>query len=315
MDFEAIQLELEAKSGVSLTREEPLREHTSLHIGGPAALFATVRDAASAGRLIAAAAGRGVPVFVLGGGTNVLVSDEGFKGLVFRTEFLGIEVAPDCCLVRVGASVPAASLVQHTVDAGLAGLEFAAGLPGSVGGAVAGNAGCFGASFGERLIDAEVIFPDGRGEVVAPDWFRFEYRKSSAQERGVTIANASFAVAPGDREALQAAAQEHLALRRTKHPPVGAHTAGSYFKNLPPLKEGERRRAAGILLDQVGAKEVRVGDAAVFEKHANIIVNLGSATARDVLTLEARLKELVRERFGVELEPEVRFIGKRPADL
>jgi UDP-N-acetylmuramate dehydrogenase len=222
----------------------------------------------------------------------------------------GIAIDADRRRVTAGAGVETAALVEWTLSAGLAGLEFAAGLPGTVGGAVAGNAGCFGGTLGERLVAATVILGDGtRLELDDPAWFAFDYRSSRIAERGAVIASATFAVAPGDRARIEEAARAHVAVRREKHPPKGAWTAGSYFKNLPPEIPGGPRRAAGALLDAVGAKAMRVGDAAVFERHANIIVNEGAATARDVLALAEMMRAAVRARYGEELVPEVRFVG------
>jgi len=161
-----------------------------------------------------------------------------------------------------------------------------------------------------------VISP--RGEILRidhPAWFSFGYRHSRVLENGFVIAEATFGLPPGERAQLEAVASKHLALRRQKHPAKGTFTAGSYFKNLPPLKPGGRRRAAGLLLDQVGARDLTVGDAAVFERHANIVINRGRAGAADVLTLAREMKRRVLERFGIDLVPEVRFVGERPKSL
>ena len=201
-------------------------------------------------------------------------------------------------------------LVAHTVEAGLKGLQFAAGLPGTVGGGLAGNAGCFGQCLGDALIRATLISPEGTLlEVTGKEWFDFGYRRSRALREGYVIARATFQLTQGMREDLIAESERHLSGRRDKHPAPGTYTAGSYFKNLAPLKPGEKRRAAGWYLDQVGAKALEVGDAAVFERHANIIINRKAARARDVLTLASEMQRRVRERFDLALEPEVRFVG------
>jgi UDP-N-acetylmuramate dehydrogenase len=299
--------------GLEPRPDEPLARHTSFGIGGPAALFAIVRSTAELRAAFGAATATGIEPLLLGSGTNLLVSDDGFPGLALRLELHDLTIDRDTGRVVAGAGVPAALLVEHTIAAGLAGLEFAAGLPGTVGGAVAGNAGCFGSCFGDRLVHATIVTRDGSiVEVPDPSLFAFDYRRSSAATEGFAVAEAVFDLAPGVQEELVAVARAHLATRAERHPPPGLRTAGSYFKNLPPDAPGGRRRAAGELLDRVGAKGMSVGDAFVFERHANILVNRGSATARDVLELARRLASLVRERFGVELEPEVRFVGPRP---
>ncbi len=302
-----------AESGLDPRPDEPLSLHTSFGIGGPAALFAAVGSTNELSAALGAAADAGVEILLLGSGTNLLVSDDGFPGLALRLDLLEIAIDRDARTISVGAGVPAAELVERAIAAGLAGLEFAAGLPGTVGGAIAGNAGCFGSCFGDQLSRATVVTRDG-AVVSVPDpvRFAFDYRFSSVAAEGFAVAEAVFDLAPGDPEESAAIARAHLASRAERHPPKGMRTAGSYFKNLPPDEPGGRRRAVGKLLDRVGAKRMSVGDAAVFERHANIIVNRGSATARDVLELARRLASLVRERFGVELEPEVRFVGPRP---
>lgn len=308
-----IQLAIEAACGSEVREDVPLADHTSLGIGGPAALFVEVDRVERLAAALAAARDQGLATLVLGGGTNLLVSDSGFEGLVIRLRLEQLDVDPRTGLVSVSAGVAAAELVDAAIESGLGGLQFAAGLPGSVGGAVAGNAGCFGATFGERIAWALVVGPDGgRIRVDDPSWFCFEYRRSRVQRDGAVVAEVGFALAQDDSSRLRDEAAGNLEQRAERHPRPGTRTAGSYFKNLPPAEPGGRRVAAGALLDQVGAKLMSVGDAAVFERHANIVVNRGSATARDVLELTAQMAGRVRERFGVELEPEVRFVGKRP---
>jgi UDP-N-acetylmuramate dehydrogenase len=307
------KLEIEAACGAEVREDVPLADHTSLGIGGPAALFVEADSVDRLAATIAAARAQSLEVLVLGGGTNLLVSDEGFDGLVIRLRLEELSVDPRAGAIRVGAGVGAADLVEQTIAAGLGGLQFAAGLPGTVGGAVAGNAGCFGATFGERIAWAVVVGADGVVERVDdPGWFRFEYRRSRVQRDGGVIAEVGFDLAAEETSRLRDEADGYLEQRANKHPRPDARTAGSYFKNLPPEEPGGRRRAAGALLEQVGAKQMSVGDAAVFERHANIVINRGAARARDVLELTAQMAARVRERFGVELEPEVRYVGKMP---
>jgi len=304
-----VERRLEAIAGEALRRDVPLREHTSFAVGGPARLFVESGASSVVAGCLAAAVDGGERILFLGGGTNLLVSDAGFDGVVVKPAFDGLELHPEEGQVVAGASIPAARLVDELVDRGLGGLEFAAGLPGTVGGAVAGNAGCFGSTFGDRLLWAEVI--TGAGEVarVERDALGFCYRRSEIAARGWLVSRVCFVVEEADRGDLLEIADGHKATRRERHPAPTRKTAGSYFKNLPPLEPGGRRRAAGQLLDAVGAKEMRVGDATVFEKHANIIVNAGSATAAQILQLAGEMAARVEDRFGVILEPEVRFVG------
>jgi len=261
--------ELREIEGAAVRLGVPLGELTSFGIGGPAAALAEVSDARALGRAIGIASAAGLEVLVLGGGTNILASDDGFDGLVIRPSLRGISVAEDGRSVTAGASVPASLLVDHLVERGLCGLEFAAGLPGTVGGAIAGNAGCFGCTFGERLLAATVVDRAGRSiRVDDPADFGFEYRGSSVATAGWIVAEVTLEIAPGDRTALAATAQGHKETRRQKHPAAGSRTAGSYFKNLPPDRENG---------------------------------------------LTGRMASAVRARFGVALEAEVRFVGRRPA--
>jgi UDP-N-acetylmuramate dehydrogenase len=300
---------LEAALGAEIVEDAALSEHTSFRIGGPAALLARAVRVEQVAAALAFASRAQIPALVLGGGTNLLVSDAGFDGLALCVEIDGIAIGEDGRSVTAGAGVATARLVERLVAEGLGGLEFAAGLPGTIGGAISGNAGCFGSAIGDRLTGATLIARDGTVvELCDPSWFAFDYRSSRISQMGAVVARATFAVEPGDRAQLAEIAAERVATRREKHPAPGVRTAGSYFKNLPPESPGGPRRAAGALLDQVGAKAMRVGDAVVFDRHANIIVNAGHATAKDVLALAERMRAAVYDRFGVELAPEVRFV-------
>ena len=307
---------LEAALGNEVVEDAPLSAHTSFRIGGPAALFVRADRVEQVAAALAFAHAQGIPALVVGAGTNLLVSDGGFDGLALRPEIGGVSIGEGGRSVTVGAGVATAALVERLIAEGLAGLEFAAGLPGTIGGAIAGNAGCFGGAFGDRLIAATLIEADGTiVELGDPSWFAFDYRCSRVANTGAVVARATFEVEPGDRLHLEEIAAQRVATRRQKHPAAGVRTAGSYFKNLPPEAPGGLRRAAGALLDQVGAKAMRVGDAVVFERHANIIVNAGSASARDVLALAEKMRAAVRDRFGVLLEPEIRFVGPKPEGI
>jgi UDP-N-acetylmuramate dehydrogenase len=312
---------LRERLGEGLLTDEPMRLHTTFRIGGPADFFYAARRP---GELVAALrAGHelGLPVFPLGGGSNLLVADEGVRGLVVRNAcdhvaFDGHEVRADC-----GTEVH--GLVERCRDSGLAGLEFAAGLPGTLGGALFGNAGCYGLDLGSRVVECTHVTPDGAvTETRSAAWYEFGYRDSRLKRDPRVLLSCRLRLEPGDRAAAGRAIEQNLALRRAKHPDWRTEpTAGSYFKNLPPdwrapgakLSPGTRRVAAGQLLDECGCRGLRVGGAVVFARHANMIVNDGGATAADVLALAALMKERVRERFGVVLQEEVVFLGARPA--
>jgi len=283
-----------------------LRDLTTLRIGGPADLVCAARNADEARGFQAFAAERGLPFFVLGGGSNLLGADGGFAGLVLKVATTDFRVHGDA--VTVGCGLPFDEVIARTLDAGLTGLEFASGIPGTLGGALVGNAGCYGHEIGEFLVEATLLRPDGRLETVGPDAFGFDYRTTSLRETGAIVLEAVLRLARGDAAAAGDERAGHIADRRRKHP-VDLPSAGSWFRNLPPDEPGGRRRPAGVLLEQVGAKAMREGDAGVFDRHANIVVNLGQATSAEVERLVARMRGAVQARFGVALIDEVRRFG------
>jgi UDP-N-acetylmuramate dehydrogenase len=316
-----IEQRLSAALGGGLLTREPLRHHTTFRIGGPADYFYAARTIDQLTAALRAGRELGLPVFLLGGGSNLLVSDDGFRGLVVRNAIETLEF--DGTVVLVGCGYDYLELIRHCRDRNLAGLAYAAGIPGSVGGAIYGNAGCYGQDIGSRTIECTIATPDGVVVETRPGaWFEFAYRDSRLKRDPRVLLTALLQLEPGDGDTIQREIDEKLEIRRVKHPQWRIEpTAGSYFKNLPPdwrmpggkLSPGTHRVAAGQLLDECNCRALRVGDAMVFEKHANIIVNMGHASARDVLTLAAEMKRRVRERFQVTLEEEVMFLGERPA--
>ena len=317
----SIEERLSTALGGGLLTREPLRHHTTFRIGGPADYFYAARTIDQLTAALRAGRELGLPVFLLGGGSNLLVSDEGFRGLVVRNAIETLEF--DGAAVLVGCGHDYLELIRHCRDRGLAGLAYAAGIPGSVGGAIYGNAGCYGQDIGSRTVECTIATPDGTVVETQPGaWFEFAYRDSRLKREPRVLLTALLQLEHGDGDAIQREIDEKLEIRRVKHPQWRIEpTAGSYFKNLPPdwrmpggkLSPGTHRVAAGQLLDECGCRGLRVGDAMVFEKHANIIVNMGHASARDVLTLAAEMKRRAHERFGVTLEEEVMFLGERPA--
>lgn len=299
--------QLASEIGAEVLEGVPLRERTTFRVGGPARWLVEVEDAPTLARALSTAHDLGTRVLLLGGGSNLLVADSGFDGLVIHNRILGVDIHGETATVASGETFH--DVIEQLADAGLAGLGFAAGVPGSVGGAVFGNAGCYGEAIGDRITEVVVVGPNGGGRRrVGPDQLAFRYRDTALQSSGEVVESITVRLETGDREALRREIDDNLNVRHTKHP-VDLPSAGSYFKNLPPEKPGGRRVAAGLLLDRCGCKGLRVGDAAVFERHANIIVNLGSATAANVLALADEMKRRVDERFGVQLTEEVRHVG------
>jgi len=284
---------------------QPLADLTTFRIGGPAGLVCPVENVDHARRFLDFASERSLPWTCLGGGSNILADDAGFAGMVLKVRTRDLAAEGDA--IRVGAGWDLDALVDESLRQGLTGLEFASGIPGTLGGAIVGNAGCYGREIGEFLVEATVLRPDGRVVILGPEDFAFAYRTSALKERADVVLEVVLQLARGDLAAAADVRQAHLTDRRRKHPWDEA-CAGSYFQNLPPAAPGERRRAAGVLLEQAGAKQMREGDAVVYHKHANIIVNAGQARSADVLRLAARMKAAVRERFGEELREEVRHL-------
>jgi len=315
-----VEAQLRNVLGDDLLTGELLRHHTTFRIGGPAEYFVAARTTGQLVAALRAAHELGIPCFLLGGGSNLLVSDDGLRGLVVRNaceqvEFDGTAVFAEC-------GVDYLTFIGQCRDSALAGLAYAAGIPGSLGGALYGNAGCYGQDIGSRVIECTVASLDGeRVETHPAAWFEFAYRDSRLKREPRALLSCLLQLEFGDPAAIQAEMNEKLEIRRVKHPQWRTEpTAGSYFKNLPPgfqvpglpHSPGTRRIAAGALLDACDCRGLRAGDAMVFAKHANIIVNAGHATAADVLALAEMMKARVRAKFDVELEEEVMFLGHRP---
>ena len=306
--------------GDGLLVDEPMRLHTTFRIGGPADYYFAARTPDQLVAALRIAHTLQLPVFLLGGGSNLLVSDAGVRGLVVHNAAEAIEFDRTAAHVECGADF--LELIYRCRDRELAGLEFAAGIPGSVGGAIYGNAGCYGQDIGSITIECTHVTLDGATVETQPaSWYQFTYRDSRLKREPRALLSCLLQFRRGDRAEIDRVIEEKLEIRRVKHPQWRIEpTAGSYFKNLPPNWQipgakhspGTPRVAAGQLLDECGCRGLRVGDAQVFSKHANIIVNVGHATARDVLELAAEMKSRVRQKFGVELEEEVMFLGEKP---
>jgi UDP-N-acetylmuramate dehydrogenase len=309
-------------AGVAVARDEPLARHTRFAIGGPAAVFAETDREESFVRAIAVARSSGLPVVVLGGGTNLVVSDEGFSGVALRFSGHCIEAAGDMVTAEAGAQLQ--ELVDFSIGRGLKGLETLAGLPGSVGGAVYGNAGAYGHSIGERVRRVRLFDGAARREI-GRETCQFRYRDSVfKRNREWTILAAELALTPAPPEGLRAVAEEIVAARNRKFPPE-MKCAGSIFKNLlvaelpaavaaqvPADVVREGKVPAAWFLEQAGAKGTARGDIRVADYHANLVYNAGAGTARDLRELIADLKARVRARFGLELEEEVQYIREHP---
>lgn len=274
---------------------------TTYKSGGPARLYAEVADRDDLDEVIAAGLTRRHQVLVLGRGSNLVVADSGFDGLVIRLgrRFTQIEVESE--EVRAGAMAPLPRLARSSVDAGLTGLEFFVGIPGSVGGAVRQNAGCFGTETRDRLIHAHVVdITTGAERTASPDELAMSYRHSNIGPTDLVV-GARFGGEQGDEEESRAKLREITRWRRD-HQPGGTLNAGSVFKNPPHVSAGE-------LIDSLGMKGLGVGDVRVSPKHANFFVAGPNATSADIRRLVDLVKSRVFEATGTKLEPEIQFVG------
>lgn len=295
---ETIQMGLAARGVDGVRTCVPLSELTSFRIGGPAAAFVLLRDGEALLRALAFCRETGVPFVLLGNGTNVLAPDEGFRGLVLR---LADGEAPrfDGCRVRCGAGVSLAALAKASVARGLAGLEALSGIPGTLGGACAMNAGAYGVQFSDVLLSVRAL-RGGQVETVPVRPGDMGYRQSPFCAPGCIVLSAELALHPDSGAAARMA--DYTRRRREKQP-LSLPSAGSVFRR----PEGH---FAGALIEQCGLKGLRVGGAEVSELHAGFIVNRGGATCADVLALIGRIQSTVFERTGVRLEREVKLLSE-----
>jgi UDP-N-acetylmuramate dehydrogenase len=292
--------ELARRAGVRLRRDEPLAGHTTMRVGGPADLLATARDGATLAALVRGARAAGIPLLVLGRGSDVVVSDAGFRGLVVLSRAEGWRIEANRLIAEAG--LPLASAAMHTQRAGLSGLEFGLAVPGTVGGAVWANAGAHGSDIAAVLESVTVLRADGTEATEPAAALGLSYRDSRfKRSAGEIVLTATFRLAPADPAVIKAGLDEIRRWRR-EHQPLGQPSAGSVFRNPP----GD---SAGRLIDACGLRGSRLGGAAISEKHANFIVNEGGATAAEIRSLAERAGAAVAERFGVVLKYEVQFIG------
>jgi len=295
-----------------IQKNVPLKHLVTFRFGGPAEYFFTAENSENLCAAVEWARSKKMPLFILGGGSNLVVSDSGLDGLVIHNRCMEVNhVDAQTNQICISSGYDFSYLVDLAQKYGLAGIESFAGIPGSIGGAIYGNAGAYGRCIADVLLDAQLLCPDGSVRTVDNSFFNFDYRTSRLKNDPHIILSARFQLEPGDKEAIKVKMDEIIEQRHSKHPPYEIGCAGSFFKNLPPLPGENRRRAAGSVLEQAGAKKMSCGGASVFEKHANFIINNGNATASDVKQLANMLKAKVKEQFGIELAEEVLYVGRQ----
>ncbi len=290
-----------SNAGIDFAENAPMSNYTSFKIGGPADILIEVASSESAVNAINLCRDAGVGITVIGKGSNLLVSDEGIEGAVIVfTAKNAIRVKDNLLTAEAGA--PLTAVCVEAKNRALSGLEFAYGIPASVGGAVYMNAGAYGGMISDVLTEAVCLLPDGSIKSFYRDDFNFGYRKSCFMSNGAVILSATFELSNGKPAEIADKMNELMGRRKDKQP-LEYPSAGSVFKR----PEGY---FAGALIEQSGLKGYRIGGAEVSVKHAGFIVNRGGATCADVLALVEHIKKTVSEKFGVELETEIRKIGR-----
>ncbi|MCK9186337.1 UDP-N-acetylmuramate dehydrogenase [Candidatus Gracilibacteria bacterium] len=275
--------------------DEPLAKYCTLKVGGPADFFCKAKDIETLKNLISFAKENSLPYFLLSGGSNVLFDDKGFRGLTIKIDLKNIEIKDE--EITADAGVIVALMMNKALASGLTGFEKWLGLPGTVGGAVRGNAGCNGLETKDILVKATLLNPE-TGEIheEKTEYFGFDYRDSKIKHSNEIILNATFRLKKG--------APEKIENPRVFTQPKGL-SAGSFFKNPSP------ENPAGALIDKAGLKGTRIGNAQISDVHGNFIINLGGATSKDIKDLVSLAKTTVKEKFNINLEEEVKIVGEK----
>lgn len=293
---------IQRRYGIKTSRDEPLARFTTMRVGGPADLFASVHNAFELRALVRHARSSGLPHVVLGRGSDLVISDRGIRGLVIQDRAEGSRFEGEQYTAEAG--VPMARAATETQHAGLSGLEFGLAIPGSVGGAVWANAGADGSDIAGVLVSARVLDAAGVEAVLPVEALRLSYRDSRFKDQtdpAELVLEATFRLTLADPDTIKSRLDD-IRRWRQAHQPLGIPSAGSYFRN----PDGD---SAGRLIDAAGLKGTRIGGASVSEKHANFIINDQKGTASDVRRLGDDVRDIVAERFGVTLVPEVTFLG------
>ena len=285
----------------TLLEREPMSKHTSFRIGGPADFFVQPANEEELWNALHLARQEKVPFFIVGNGSNLLVSDEGFRGMILHTGGMLKDIFVEGDVIYAQAGALLRTVAKTALEHGLAGMEFAAGIPGTLGGAVCMNAGAYGGEMKDILLDAEVLTQEGERLVLPVEELNLSYRHSVIFEKNYVVLAAHIRLSRGDTAEIKNRMNELAGARRDKQP-LEYPSAGSTFKR----PEGY---FAGKLIQDAGLKGYTVGGAQVSEKHSGFVINRGGATAEEVRFLIRQVQQKVRSQFGVELEPEVRMLG------
>ncbi len=303
MTTDPLTTELSGIAGVAVRVREPLSRHTSFKVGGPADYFVEAHTSRGLSACLRALEGRGVPILLLGNGSNLLVSDQGVRGAVLRLRGEFRKVRWHDSGAEVGAAYAVSRLVREAVRRGRGGLEFAEGIPGSVGGSLVMNAGAYGSEMEQVVNRVDAMTAAGEALALGREELRFSYRETRLP-RDAVVTRVGMVLTPETAEVVDARMRAIMARRRESQP-SGHPNFGSVFRNPP----GDH---AGRLIEASGLKGLRVGSAEVSRRHANFIVNRGGARAQDVRRLIEQVCSEVESRFSVRLQTEVRFAGEWP---
>lgn len=282
--------------------EEPMSRHTTFRIGGEAACFIRISSEEQLRKLIPYFENVGIEYFVLGKGSNLLVGDKGYPGVILQISDACQQIEAEGNRLQVQAGAALSKVALFAMERGLEGLEFAAGIPGTVGGGVVMNAGAYGGEMKQVVESVRVLSSEGEILTLDNDTMEFGYRTSIVRNRNFTVLSVTFRLREGNREEIRARIED-FQKRRMEKQPLNYPSAGSTFKR----PEGY---FAGKLIMDAGLRGFQIGDARVSDKHCGFVVNVGKATARDVTDVIEEVQEKVRERFGVSLEREVIYLGK-----
>ncbi|MBO8158392.1 UDP-N-acetylmuramate dehydrogenase [Thermosyntropha sp.] len=286
----------------TLRFNEPMSNHTSFKIGGPADIVVLPESIGDIQKVLFFAREKGIPLFIMGFGSNLLVRDKGVRGIVIKIGNCLNDFKVEDNEIYAEAGIRLSYLAKKAAENSLSGLEFAEGIPGSLGGAVFMNAGAYGGEMKDILKEVHAVSPDGEMKTFLKNEMRLSYRYSIFQDNGYIILGAKMQLKKGNKEQILVCMREFAARRREKQP-LNMPSAGSIFKR----PEGYY---VGPMLEKLGLKGYRIGGAEVSDKHAGFIVNAGGATCEDVLQLIDYIKSKVREVYNVELEPEIKIIGE-----
>lgn len=297
--FDIITLAL--KYGCEVREREPLSAHCTFRVGGECDVFIEVASGEALCELIRFVKEKSVRYFVLGNGSNVLFSDEGYRGVILHVGQMMNEITLiDDTTISAQAGASLTRVCNFALENSLTGLEFAYGIPGYVGGAVFMNAGAYGGEVKDVFVSADVITPDGEMITVKADDMRFSYRYSALMDNGSLVVSAVFRLAKGDKSEIKSKMDELMGKRKAKQP-IEYPSAGSTFKR-------PKDQFAGALIEQSGLRGYGVGGACVSEKHCGFVINKGGASSKDIMQVIKDVQKIVQEKTGFLLEPEVRLI-------